>query len=67
MIDIKYPNIHVKLVGEDGNAFFIVGRVKVAMWRAGVPIEEQKKFSEEALSGDYDNVLATCIRWVDCD
>lgn len=54
----KYPNVKVKLVGEDGNAFFILGRVAQAMRRSGISNEEIEKFQEEATSGDYDNLLA---------
>lgn len=53
----KYPDIEVPLVGEDGNAFFIIGRVSKAMRRAGVPNEEIEAYRKSAMSGDYDNVL----------
>ena len=43
----KYPNIRVNLVGEDGNAFAILGRVQNSMRRAGVPKEEIDKFIAE--------------------
>lgn len=66
-MEIKYPNITVKLVGEDGNAFAILGRVIREMKRAGVPKLEQDAFRDEATSGDYDHLLQTCMRWVDCD
>lgn len=57
-------DIKVKLIGEDGNAFFIIGKVKQALRRAGASNEECIKFMEEAMSGDYNNVLITCMRWV---
>lgn len=63
----RYPDITVRLVGEDGNAFAIIGRVKQALRRAGVSQDEIKAFREEAMSGDYDNVLATCMRWVEVE
>lgn len=61
----KYPEIHVKLVGTDGNAFAIIGKVREALRKAGVSSEERQLFMDEATSGDYDNVLQTCFRWVD--
>ena len=64
---IKYPNINVKLVGEDGNAFAILGRVQGALRSAGVPPEEVKAFLAEATSGDYDKLLRTCMAWVSVD
>jgi len=60
----KYPNIEVQLSDEDGNAFSIIGRVQRALRRAGVPDDEIKQFAAEAMSGDYDNVLQTTMRWV---
>lgn len=61
----KYPNVKVQLSGEDGNAMAIIGRVRIALRRADVSDAEIDKFSEEATSGDYDNVLQTAMRWVD--
>jgi hypothetical protein len=59
-----YPEISVQLSGEDGNAFAILGNVKRAMQRAGLPKEVVDKFREEAMSGDYDNLLSTCMKYV---
>lgn len=42
----------------DGNAFAILGACKKAMSRAGVQ-SEWDAFSKEAMSGDYDHLLAT--------
>ena len=61
----KYPDVHVQLSGEDGNAFFIIGRVRKALRQAGVENSELDAFSEEAMSGDYDNVLRTAMKWVE--
>lgn len=61
----KYPEIEVDISGQDGNAFVIIGRVRQAMRRAGVHNDEISTFTTEAQSGDYDNVLRTCMRWVD--
>lgn len=60
----KYPDIEVTLVGEDGNAFFILGRVRSALKRNGVPVQEVDEFYKQATSGDYDNLLRTCMDWV---
>lgn len=62
-MDPKYPDITVQLTGEDGNAFFIIGRARAAARRAGLSNEELKLFQDEAMSGNYDNVLQTCMRW----
>lgn len=63
----KYPNIKVKLVGEDGNSYAIIGRVQRAMKKAGVPAEEVSEFRNEAMSGDYSSVLTTALRWVEVE
>lgn len=62
--DVKYPEIEVQLTGEDGGPFAIMGAVGKGLRRAGVPDEEIKKYSEESMSGDYDNLLQTAMRWV---
>ena len=62
--DIKYPNVKVQLTGRDGNAFAVMGSVKEALRKAGVSREETDQFLEEAMSGDYNNLLCTCMRWV---
>jgi len=61
---IKYPEIVVQLSGEDGNAFFIMGRVTRALRRAGVESSEIDAYTEEATGGDYDHLLQTTMRWV---
>ena len=62
---LRYPEVRVRLVGEDGNAFFILGRVTAALKKAGATKEERNEFMMEATSGDYDHLLATVCRWVD--
>lgn len=58
-------DIHVRLLGTDGNAFMVMGLVTKAMRRAGVTSEEIDKYREESMAGDYDNLLMTAMRWVD--
>nr|DAJ55765.1 MAG TPA: hypothetical protein [Caudoviricetes sp.] len=60
---VKYPEIHVQLVGLDGNAFSIIGRCLTAMRKAGLSKEEREVFRKEATNGDYDHLLATCMKW----
>lgn len=62
---IKHPEIEVKLVGRDGNAFAILGAVSKALKDGGVPEEEVQEFMTEATSGDYNHLLQTAIKWVD--
>ena len=61
---IKHPEVVVKLIGENGNAFAILGTVKRALRKAKVSEAEIDEFCREATSGDYDNLLRTCAQWV---
>ncbi len=60
-------NTTVTLVGEDGNAFFIIGRVCQALRDAGASVMEVNAFTEEATSGDYNHLLNTVMEWVDVE
>lgn len=64
IIEIRHPEVEVKLTETDGNAFVIIGAVRRAMRRADVSNEELDEFSKDAMSGDYDHVLQTCMKWV---
>lgn len=64
-MDVRYPKVRVRLSGEDGNAFFIVGRVRAALRKAGVDADTVEQFTNEATSGDYDHVIQTAMKWVD--
>jgi hypothetical protein len=61
----KFPQVKVKLSGTDGNAFFILGRVVAAAKKAKVPQDDIDAFEKDATSGDYDNLLATCMKYFD--
>lgn len=65
-MDVKYPQVKVKLVGVDSNAFNILGLCRRAAQKAELPPEEINAFFEEAKAGDYNHLLATCMRWFDC-
>ena len=65
MTDTK-TDIKLKLIGEDGNAMMIVGRGRNALKRAGMG-HLADKYSNEALAGDYNNVLMVTMEWFDCD
>ena len=57
----------VKLVGEDGNAFAIMGRVSKALKKAGADKEYIDQYMEESMSGDYDNLLCVAMSYVDVE
>ena len=58
----KYPHIDVPLVGEDGNAFAILGRVSRIMRQHKIH-DQWDEFYKEATSGNYDHLIMTVIRW----
>ena len=58
--------VHLKLVGEDGNAFAILARAKSALRSAG-EMDLWEKFHAEATSGDYSHLLKVCTEWFICD
>ena len=60
----KYPNITVKLLGENGNAFNLIGIVCRELRKNGVPKEEIDLFMKQATAGTYDDLLITCMEWV---
>jgi len=62
---MKFPLIKVRLVGEDGNAFAILGRMSKALKKGGATPEQVKEFFDQAQSGDYNKLLQTCMEWVD--
>lgn len=53
----------VRLVGEDGNAFAIMGRTIRALKQAGNPPEVIEAYQAEATSGDYDNLLRVTLEY----
>jgi hypothetical protein len=63
----KYPDINIPLIGEDGNAFAILGRVARIARNAGLPKSEIDAFQKEATSGDYNHLLATVVEWFGSD
>jgi len=66
-MEIKYPHISVQLVGEDGNAFAILGRVSKAMRRGKCTAAQVDAFLAEATTGDYNHLLRTTMNTVTCD
>ena len=60
-------NVTVKLIGEDGNVFNIIGKVYQELKRAGFKVEA-KEFQERAFKcGSYDEVLRLVFEYVDVE
>lgn len=64
MSEPKFPHVEVELSGQDGNAMLIISRTTRAMERAGIDQKDIEAFVDEAMSGNYDNVLQTVMRTV---
>lgn len=63
-MNVQYPDVTVHLTGMDGNAWGILGRVSKALRTAGVPDKRIEEYNEEAMSGDYNNLLRVTMEWV---
>lgn len=65
-MNVKYPDVKVKLVGEDGNAYLILGRTVRALKKAG-HADAVEVYKKAATAGDYDNLLRVTMETVDVD
>lgn len=59
--------LKVKLIGTDGNAYAIMGKVIREMKKAGFDKEMIENYKKEAMNGDYDNLLITTMKYVDIE
>ena len=57
------PEVH--LIGEDRNAFVIIGKTKKALMRAGADKEYTDQYMKDAMSDDYDHVLQVTMDYVE--
>lgn len=64
-MNVRYPDIKVQLVGTDGNAFAVIGKVTRSLREAGVHQRAIDEFTQEATNGDYSHLLHTAMLWVD--
>lgn len=60
-------DVKVKLIGENGNAFYILGTVIKALKRAGYDQDFIQTFQDEATAGDYNHLLQTVMEYVDIE
>lgn len=64
-MDVTYPDVEVELLGHDGNAFLIIGRVAKAIRRAHGN-DAATKFTEEASQQEsYDALLGFVMKTVE--
>ena len=55
----------VQLIGQDGNAFAIMGKIQQALRRGGADKQYIDQYMNEAMSGNYDNLLVVSMKYVD--
>ena len=55
--------VDVSLTGTDGNAFALLGTCKKAARKANIDNKEIDNFMQEAMQGDYDHLLRTCMKY----
>ena len=53
------------LVGVDGNAFCVMGYVANAMKKAKMTREEISEYQKDAMSSDYDHLLAVSAEMIE--
>lgn len=57
------PKPEIGLLGEDGNAFAILGAARKAMRRAGWTDAEIAEYTVEATAGGYDHLMQTTMAY----
>jgi len=67
IMKLSYQKPRVKLVDEDGNAFSILAKVKLAMSKAGATKEEIDRYMKEAMFGDYNNLIDVTADYVEVE
>ena len=64
---VKFHDVTVELIGNDGNAFAILGAVQNALRKAGVSPHDIAEYKRQAMSGDYDNLLRVTAQTVNVE
>lgn len=68
MINVKEPKPKVTLIGQDGNAFFVIGNVIKHLRKSGLyNVDEIKEIQTEMMSGNYDKVLQTAMKYCEVE
>ena len=63
--DYQMPT--VQLIGEDGNAFAVLGKVRNALREAGASEEVVEDYITRATQGDYNHLLAVTMEYVNVE
>ena len=57
----------LKIIGENSNAFVILGTAKKALQKAKYSKEKIDSYMKEAMSGDYNNLLCVTNNYFDIE
>lgn len=55
----------VRLIGENGNAFAVLGKVSKALKSAGADKEYIDQYLKKAMDGDYNHLLGVTMEYID--
>jgi predicted secreted protein len=62
----KYPKIHVRLSGQNGNSHNLIALCMRAAREADLPLDRIDAFTAEAHGAEsYDAMIQTCMQWFD--
>lgn len=61
--ELKEVKPDLRLVGEDGNAYYIMAAARKAARKAGLPPEECERLIAEMTGGDYNNLLSVAMKY----
>lgn len=61
MTQVVDKKVNMTLVGQDGNAFFLMAAFSKEAKRQGWTQDEVSRVLDKATSGDYDNLLCTLM------
>ncbi|MDQ1483738.1 MAG: hypothetical protein QOF35_1814 [Actinomycetota bacterium] len=62
-----YSRVKVQVMGPHPGFLATVTTVQAAMRRAGVQDQDLSNFYQDATAEGQDNLLRTCLRWVDVE
>ena len=60
----KETKPQLSIIGSDGNAFALLGKARQVAIKNGL---DWAKISEEAMSGDYNHLLSTLMKYFEVD
>jgi hypothetical protein len=62
-MDVTTSKPVLKIVGEDGNAFFILGKARKVAKQNKWSKQQIKTFTDEAMGGNYAHLLCVCMKY----